>query len=458
MKKGYFLLGRADGEDLYVSLSDLSTHMHVLGATGSGKTLLLNLIDFQAYLNELPLIKADMKFDVQNFTLNYALSYYTKRNFYLFNPFMGQSIGMLSSLGSHSYNPLLLGNPETLTSKIMNAAERRGGTVSFYEEVKENLVLALVSAMYSTGLPFSFRDLWVCLLRGNGDYPMLKKLFTIAKDENAVMVLKELHQRLTSDNNTLRTQAEKEITGTRLSFQRFSTGVIGELVNSYEPDIDLMKVISAGDTVMFVLPVLLYEVVSKAMGKMLLADLRYITGYMASVGIKKDFIISIEEFENFVFKGIEDLFNKGRSAGAKIVIAHQSIKDIDFAYSQELRGIIQANTRIKVFLAQADTDSAKWFSELVGEKDFKASMPLMEVGLSEVSNYKVPPKELTSLKTFEAFFFVKGKVYKGHIYTVPTDFELGKDLPMPKFQPKHVRTGGIRLYEEYLQSGYTLPA
>ncbi|MEM4534891.1 MAG: TraM recognition domain-containing protein [Desulfurococcaceae archaeon] len=455
LSKGKFLLGKTfEGEPVEVSLSDLSTHMHILGATGSGKTLLLNLIDFQAYLNELALIKADMKFDEGNFKLNYALSYYTGRNFYFFNPYAGQSTGLLASLGSHSYNPLLIGNAETITSKIINAAERPGGSVSFYEEVKENLVLALVSGLLSTGLKFSFKDLWVCLLRGkNGDYPALKRLIEISKDTASKVSLTELYQRLTSENNTLRTQAEKEITGTRLFFQRFSVGAVAELVNSYNPDIDLLSTISAGDTVMFVLPVLLYEVVSKAIGKMLLADLRYITGYMASVGIKKDFVISIDEFENFVFKGIEDIFNKGRSAGAKVIIAHQSIKDIDLAYSQELRGIIQANTRIKVFLAQADVESAEWFSKLVGEKDLAYSMPLESISLREVSNYMVPPKELTSLKTFSAYYYIKGKPLKGHILTVPTDFVLGKDIPKPEFKPKVDRTNGIRLYEYYLEAG-----
>ncbi|MEM1542522.1 MAG: TraM recognition domain-containing protein [Ignisphaera sp.] len=452
LKKGYFLLGKTSEGLLYASLSDLSTHMHVLGATGSGKTLFLTLLDFQTLWQGLPLIKADMKFDLQNFSLVYSVSHFLKQDFYFFNPYQG-GLGFLSSLGSHSYNPLLLGNTETITSKIMKSAERQGSVVSFYEEVKENIVLSLVGAMLSTGQRISFKDLWVSLLRGKrGDYPALSRLISLCRNEEYGLSLKELHSRLTHENNMIRSQAEKEITGTRLFFQRFSTGAVGELVNSYESDIELDRVLEKGGVVYFVLPVLLYEVVAKATAKMLLADLRFLTGLMAGLGVKKDFVISIDEFENFVFAGIEDLFNKGRSAGAKLIIAHQSIKDIDFAYNPELRSIIQSNTRIKVFLSQADYESAKWFSELVGTKDVSISMPLEIGNVGEVDQYKIPPKMLTSLKNFQAYFFMKGEAYRGHIFAVPSDFELGVDCPIPSFKPKINREKGIRLFEFYTES------
>ncbi|WP_460174019.1 TraM recognition domain-containing protein [Venenivibrio stagnispumantis] len=76
------------------------------------------------------------------------------------------------------------------------------------------------------------------------------------------------------------------------------------------------------------------------------------------------------------FEGIQDLFNKGRSAGIRVIASHQSLSDIAHEEKETMKRIIQANTRIKVFLSQADTESAEWFSSLVGKREVKASINL----------------------------------------------------------------------------------
>ncbi len=49
--------------------------------------------------------------------------------------------------------------------------------------------------------------------------------------------------------------------------------------------------------------------------------------------------------------------------------------------------------------------------------------------------YPVEPHQLTSLQNFQAYFYVRGKAYRGHIYTVPSDFEIGKDIPYLRIKP-----------------------
>ncbi|GAB6073300.1 hypothetical protein JCM14244_16770 [Venenivibrio stagnispumantis] len=52
------------------------------------------------------------------------------------------------------------------------------------------------------------------------------------------------------------------------------------------------------------------------------------------------------------------------------------MSDIAHEEKETMKRIIQANTRIKVFLSQADTESAEWFSSLVGKREVKASINL----------------------------------------------------------------------------------
>ncbi|HHG73726.1 MAG TPA: hypothetical protein ENK22_01620, partial [Persephonella sp.] len=91
LQKGYITLGRGYeikqdgnfGEVGLIKITDagLSTHVHVLGATGAGKTLLLKFLDTQFLYNGYSLIKLDMKFDEDNFRLVYALSHYLNKPF-----------------------------------------------------------------------------------------------------------------------------------------------------------------------------------------------------------------------------------------------------------------------------------------------------------------------------------------------------------------------------------------
>ena len=117
-----------------------------------------------------------------------------------------------------------------------------------------------------------------------------------------------------------------------------------------------------------------------------------------------------------------------------------------------MKRIIQANTRIKIFLSQADTESGEWFSQLIGKKAVKVGMGLDDmINVQDGHQYIVEPHQLTSLSNFQAYFYIRGKAYKGHIYAVPTDFEIGKDVPIPDFKPEIDRKNGIKLWEKLIQ-------
>lgn len=451
LEKGYIYLGRGyrvDEEDpvpdfIKITDSDLSTHMHVLGATGSGKTVFLTYQDTQFLYNDYSLIKLDMKFDEQNFAVVYALSHHLNRPFYFLN--MAASTGSssgLSSFGTHSYNPLETGDELSITAKIMQATKGQGA-VAYYEEVKETTVKAFVSAFLSTGKKWTFKDWYATLI----DYQILLELIKQARNEQARAYLYNLYDRLNDDKK--RMQAEKDISGLRNFTAKMADY---DFLNSYTTDINFERLIFANGVIYVVLPKLLFGEVAKSLGKMIASDLQYITGYLTANMQKTKVVLSIDEFENFVFEGIQDLFNKGRSAGIRVIAAHQSLSDIAHEEKETMKRIVQANTRIKVFLSQADTESGEWFSELVGKKAVRVGMGIDDmINVQDGHQYVVEPHNLTSLANFQAYFYVRGVAYKGHIYAVTSGFEFGKDVPRPAFKPKIDRGSGIRLWEMLLE-------
>ena len=449
LEKGFIYLGRGyridTDEDerlidyIKVNDSDLSTHMHVLGATGSGKTVFLTYLDTQFLYNGYSLIKLDMKYDEQNFKLVYALAYHLNKPFYFLNlaSASGSNAG-LAGLGTHSYNPLETGDELSITAKIMQATKGQGA-VAYYEEVKETTVKAFVSAFLSTGKKWTFRDWYATMI----DYEILLELIKQTKNQQAKSYLYNLYERLNDDKK--RMQAEKDISGLRNFTAKMSDY---DFLNSYVSDINFEKLIFADAVIYVVLPKLLFGEVAKSLGKMIASDLQYITGYLSANMQKTKVVLSIDEFENFVFEGIQDLLSKGRSAGVRIIAAHQSLSDISHEEKETMKRIIQANTRIKVFLSQADTESGEWFSQLVGKKGIRVGMGIDDmINVSDNHQYIVEPHQLTSLQNFQAYFYIRGKAYKGHIYSVPTDFELGKDVPKPVFEASIDRVNGIRLWE-----------
>ena len=452
LERGHITLGRGyeikqDGnfgevELIKITDTDLSTHVHVLGATGAGKTLLLKFLDTQFLYNGYSLIKLDMKFDEDNFRLVYALSHYLNKPFYFLNlaAATGSNSG-LSGYGTHSYNPLETGDELSITAKIMQATKGEG-TVSYYEEVKETTVKAFVSAFLGTGKKWSFRDWYATLI----DYEILLELIKQTKNQQAKTYLYNLYERLNDDKK--RMQAEKDISGLRNFTAKMSDY---DFLNSYVSDINFEKLIFADAVVYVVLPKLLFGEVAKSLGKMIASDLQYITGYLSANMQKTKVVLSIDEFENFVFEGIQDLFNKGRSAGIRIIAAHQSLSDISHEEKETMKQIIQANTRIKIFLAQADTESAQWFSQLSGKRPIRIAFGIEDtLNVQDNYTYLVEPNQLTSLQNFQAYFYVRGKAYKGHIYTVPSDFEFGKDIPYLRIKPTIKRENGIKLWEKLL--------
>lgn len=448
IEEGYIFLGRgrkinetSQKQFIKITDADLSTHMHVLGATGSGKTVFLTYLDYQFLYNNYSLLKLDMKFDMQNFTVLYYVAKKLNKPFFMLNISFHAGTGTLSSFGTHSYNPLEIGDELSITAKIMQA-NKSSSSVSYYEEVKETTVKAFVSAFLSTGKPWTFRDWYATLI----DYEMLKELIYMSRNELANSYLMNLHERLTDDKK--RMQAEKDISGLRNFVAKMSDY---DFLNSYRSDVNLEKIIFANAVLYVVLPKLLFGEVAKSIGKMIASDMQYLAGFLAANIQRTKVVISIDEFENFIFDGIQDLFNKGRSAGIRMIASHQSLSDISHEEKETMKKIIQANTRIKVFLSQADTESAIWFSELVGKKPVISSINIDGISISENHNYIVEPHMLTSLKNFHAFFYIKGEPFVGHIYAIPSDIELGKDIEYPNFSPTLDRKNGIRLWEKYLE-------
>jgi hypothetical protein len=397
---------------------------------------------------------ADMKFDEGAFATAYAAACLCGRkdDFRLLNTFaMETESGLLGSLGSNTYNPLMsIKSPVALTAALLRAATGLSDASGndYWSDVKDEVVDTLVKAFLSTNMAFSCADMYAALETEQA----LQKLISICRDPEATMVMRGWYEEWTSDDARTRGNFSQRKQGAKMFFRALGTGTLGKVLNTYEPDITLERAYTTNQIVWVVLPALLMENTAKALGKLILADLSYLAGYtQVRTRDKKPFIVVVDEFESFVFKGITDLFDKGRSAGICMIVAHQTSDQISLADSAELRDVILSNCNNQFILRLNNINDAKMFATMFGEAKHRASLRIHDISVMEGNMFNFPPTDFLGQGQFECLIRTNAKGYRGHIVCVPSDFEFGTEFPRPHFTPSTSRENGVRILEEVAQ-------
>ncbi|PNV83847.1 MAG: hypothetical protein C0627_03380 [Sulfurimonas sp.] len=130
-----------------------------------------------------------------------------------------------------------------------------------------------------------------------------------------------------------------------------------------------------------------------------------------------------------------------RSFGLSIILSTQEFARIDEIYGQNLRKSILNSLTNKIIMRQTDPEMAKYFSDMIGEKEIEQSSSGASIGTTANRNgvnfnknvkkeFTVMPSEIMELKDFE--FFIKqpdvkwGKIQSAYIQEID-----GKSLSNP---------------------------
>ncbi|MCX6077697.1 MAG: type IV secretion system DNA-binding domain-containing protein [Campylobacterales bacterium] len=105
-----------------------------------------------------------------------------------------------------------------------------------------------------------------------------------------------------------------------------------------------------------------------------------------------------------------------RSFGLSIILSTQEFARIDEIYGQNLRKSMLNSLTNKIIMRQTDPEMAKYFSDMIGEKEIEQSSSGASIGIQAMKNgvnfnksvkkeFTVMPSEIMELRDFE--FFVK---------------------------------------------------
>lgn len=398
------------GKPIFLTNEMRSLHTDLIGTTGSGKTA---SFIFPVVYQDIRAGKGSMIIDAKG-DFQFFKKLYTYHHTY--NLENGQVIKFIN-LGdpsfSNTYNPLFRGNAIELKDRIMGAFEWSN---EFYRTRAESTLLTLLQAVCSMDKKITFHDLYLLLT----EEVAVEYLRSEVSD---VFMKRQLELKILSDFDSLK----KDCAGLINNIDLMAHGGVEQIVNTYNPDVDLLEAYLNNEIVHFTLPSQLLGVTAQSFGKMLLMDLRSTSGYIEKMDLPRRFYpVFIDEFAEFSSQEFITWLNKARSSGFAIHLSHQSFGDLQSVSSSFVTQLVD-NTNLKVVFRVNHPETIENILKQLGtRKSIKETERLSKTLLTsresdvsssrEVDEFREDPNLLRVLKRGQALIFGKHPSFFQSLY------------------------------------------
>lgn len=328
-------------EIIYLPDHIRTRHIHVLGATGSGKTesVILNFLkqDVQRGLGSIIL---DAKGDA---SFLYELELWVPEDRLL--------VFDLTDSESLGYDPLDAGS-------ALEASQRFFSSLTWSEEYYKSKALSALQRIFQT-----FRDL-------NDRNPTLIEVAKILDTQDSYSAF------VGSPGSSQATAIKdfQELSGLRDQLQSLT---LGHLKNILSPNSEAkinLSTAESGVVIYFRLQSLMSPQIVGIVGKLLINHLNFLAGTVhrerGQSKPRKLVPVYVDEFATFACPEFADLISKARSAGFALHFSHQSIGDV-MEVSPGFLNRITDNSATKIVLRINDPDSAEFIARCFGTKEFQ---------------------------------------------------------------------------------------
>lgn len=322
---------------LYLPDSVRRRHVHILGATGSGKTesVILNFLR-QDVNRGLGSIILDAKGD---YSFLEAL-----RNFV---PAERLQVFDLGSEDSTSYDPLAAGSG-------LESAQRLFSSLTWSEEYYKSKAFSTIQRLFQAHQKMA-----------EGRNPTIADLDHYLDDP---VIFSKLVKSETYPESMAK-QDFKELSGLRDQVRTLCTGYLEKILSpNGGGDIDL-SLARSGTVIYFRLQSLMSPQLVGTIGKLVVNHLSYLAGVShRDSQFDSPFIPTyFDEFASFACPEFADLISKARSAGLALHFSHQSVGDVA-EVSEGFLSRITDNAGTKIVLRISDPDSAEFFARSFGTR------------------------------------------------------------------------------------------
>ena len=352
--------------------SDRLRHTHILGATGSGKTVLMENLIFEDLARGYGMVIIDPKGDRELYdrVRRFCARIGRESDLHLLSANYREE--------SVRWNPCRLGSASEIQSKFINSWEF---SEVYYAKACEAALLDALNAFGKGG--FSLADL-------------AKALEAAAKER-------------------------KDDATNALSLDLFNTteGEWGELLCSKPSalrEIHFLDVLRKNEILFVDLPTEGKSVQSSRIGKLLLQEIMLISGMRKTfphLRTRTPYAIYVDEFDAFATPSFATFLNKGRSSGFMIHICHQTLSDlkrVDNGVGSFL-GQIQGNINNRFFFRVDDPADAETIAAFFGTALVKKTTSRVAEGsetsdgsVREAHEFRIHPDVIKSLGVGRCIF------------------------------------------------------
>lgn len=343
---------------IYLPDSLRSRHVHILGATGSGKTesVILNFLR-QDVARGLGSIILDAKGDA---------AFLASLNEWV--PQEKLKVFDLSSENSLAYDPLSIGSP-------LEAAQRLFSSLTWSEEYYKSKAFSALQRMFQNHFRHKHRN------------PTLADLAYYLKDHKTYGAFVESE----AQSEKISEREFSDISGLRDQIQTLCVGHLEAILSPKQGTQVQLSDAAEGCVLYFRLQSLLSPQLVSIVGKLLINHINFLAGTAhrtERATIRAKLIPTyLDEFASFACPEFADLISKARSAGYALHFSHQSIGDLA-EVSKGFLNQITDNSATKIVLRINDPDSAEFFARSFGTKLYQKVTQritnVKEIDLAEV--------------------------------------------------------------------------
>lgn len=367
----------------WISDSARLRHTHIVGATGTGKTVLIEKLLFADLARGYGAVVIDPKGEREFYesVRDYCRAIGREKDLFLLSATFPDE--------SAIWNPCGLGNASELQTKLFNS--------SVYSEPH-------YAKACEFGLLQAFRRLTTEQLNGFTIRDLLRELESISEDDK-----NETLKGLFFDLNNLVLGEWEEVLacGERRKIDR-------------DRELSLLDIITQNKILFVDLPTEGKKVQSSRIGRLLTQEIILISGMRKrNAALKSDrpFSVYIDEFDAFATESFSTFLNKGRSSEFMIHLAHQTLSDLN-CISPEFTGQILGNCNVRFIFRQDDPDDAERWARFIGtHKVVKSTYRTAggaktgEASNRESQEFVVSPDRIKSLRIGECVFSMKTEGY-----------------------------------------------
>ena len=335
-----------------------TSHTIVLGATGSGKTVLLCNQVLHAIRHGQPCLVIDPKGEDSTLQLIRDIGEKLSSDF---NSRL-RVFRMSNPADSCSYNPLKHGNAIQLKDRILEALN---WSEQYYQSLAGNFLTVFTACNEKLGTRLTLDLLSRVLGEKKEQHDVLRRLKDQMKEGDAKS--EELFRRM---SGLLEKMKPEDLLGLQAQLSILNSPSIGHKLSFEKADneLDLREVLERGQLAYFQLDTLGNPDTARRLGRMIVEDLKSLASEVYRTvpeGQRKFFPVFIDEFGSFASREFIEVLKQIRGAGFAMHLFSQGLEDLDVV-SKEFRRQASSNPITKIAFRLDDKDTVNEISAMAG--------------------------------------------------------------------------------------------